>query len=412
MKEKLNFPKIFNLLKPKNQKLIRTSQKVSNNTDLLIRPIREIIKNDFYLNDIFLVNDNWEIVVRENSNLLEWHFRWASIVPWVILIKLYEAITWKKLDQANTKINFNSIIIPWSKIYIKNDWIYFEENNAMSLEFNEENINIWEISESDQIKNFVDINPNSYLLQSKPINSALSCKIEENLGIWSKVLWEIDINQISRNWKIDKHLLTEWAAQVLSAWISYLINWWKSIEELWENFKIMTFDSLVHTNYNFDNNEVKRIFVEAEIKKDEKRVSEWIYIIKDQDWNILQSWNILWKKISRKILNKTVDSFQNVIKKQKTIEKAKNIVSKDSMELIFSYSEDSWKIIVNNNNINFLKVLYCKLYNLHINNFDNFKNTSIEVKNWDKLEIRTDWLYKDWKNIFEKPKNWWQKTTF
>lgn len=53
MKEKLNFPKIFNLLKPKNQKLIRTSQKVSNNTDLLIRPIREIIKNDFYLNDIF-----------------------------------------------------------------------------------------------------------------------------------------------------------------------------------------------------------------------------------------------------------------------------------------------------------------------------------------------------------------------
>lgn len=220
---------------------------------------------------------------------MEWHFRWASIVPWVILIKLYEAITWKKLDQANTKINFNSIIIPWSKIYIKNDWIYFEENNAMSLEFNEENINIWEISESDQIKNFVDINPNSYLLQSKPINSALSCKIEENLGIWSKVLWEIDINQISRNWKIDKHLLTEWAAQVLSAWISYLINWWKSIEELWENFKIMTFDSLVHTNYNFDNNEVKRIFVEAEIKKDEKRVSEWIYIIKDQDWNILQS---------------------------------------------------------------------------------------------------------------------------
>lgn len=62
----------------------------------------------------------------------------------------------------------------------------------------------------------------------------------------------------------------------------------------------------------------------------------------------------------------------------------------------------------NRTNTNFLKVLHSLIYNLDMWNYDNIKKTLVEVKSGDELEMRIDWLYKDWVAIFETPENWWK----
>ncbi len=410
-------PEIIDWIPGIPEKVLHLTKNTWIKSEELCNRIKKI-GNDSILNDSFSVNIEWDIVVRKDSEILKWHFSNLPIVPWVNLVKLYKVITWKNLYLWDKIMNLDGImIIPWHSITIKEDWLYQKNIKVLSISenlqipFNSSNLDEYKKDKVIWPKNNVEIDPNLFLLQSDPIILAKSCELEchgkNTPNIWDKIKWEINPKMIDDNWNVDKYFLTEWAAQVLSSWISYMLNWWETREQKWEKFEFLTFRSL----------SVKQLFnvekwqwpfrVEAELINVEKREITWIYKIVDKSWEIIQEWTISWTTMKKSVLSKSFKTLTNNLEKDKLSNKVKNVLKNTDIGLsnFFVYNEENWTLIAKKDsiNLNFFKILYSEVYDLNISSFPKLLlNTKLNVKinPLDVIEIKTDWLYQNWKPMF------------
>ncbi len=372
--------------------------------------------------DVFRVTEKWEFEVKEESMLLKWHFPWTPLVPWVILKKLYKTITWIKLDDWNKSVSFDWMVIPWHKVVVKEDWVYLKEKNTTTLKENYYNIPfineeeqtptlIWPKYETDKkleyllIKNY----PSDYLLQSDPILLAKSCILrifdEKELNIWDEINWEIDSKMLDINWNLDLDFLSEWAAQVLSAWVSFIKNLWVNLENKWWDFEIMTFSSLLTNNFELPKNLWDKIIVEAITTKVDRREITAEYVIKDNNGNILQSWIISWRPVKKKLLDKNIEKLTNEINIEMLIEKSNKFIKESWLYNYLSVDKNKWKITIKSKiNFKLLKSLYLDVYKNTGFAELNKEQFNTDICEWDVLDIRLDWLYRDWKEILKTPK--------
>lgn len=366
-----------------------------------IRFINSIITSDSSLEDVFLVNDKWEIVVRNDSSLLKWHFPWKELNMWVLLIKLYENITWIRLDLWDKIESFKEQIVPWSKVNVKDDWIYLNWKIAMSI--GDYTNNTTEILQHELPKLSSDIEPSLFLPHSDPIllakSSTINHQSNKELNKWDTITWEINPKFIDKNWNMDRHFLTEWAAQVLSSWVSYILNGWETLETKWWDFNILTFSTLNTTNFDIPKENIwDKIFVEATTINVDKREIKASYVIKDNKWNILQTWIIWWTKISMKTLDRSLDKANTIIEKETLINKAKKLLKTDFTESTFSIDRN-WNLKIKIWNYKLLQAFYSGLYDISIGDLN--KENSFWLKKWDEVEIRLDGFYKDWKEVMK-----------
>lgn len=376
---------------------------------------RKEIETDSILGDFFYVNIEWEIIVREDSKILEWHFPWQQIVLWVVLVKLYETITWKKVTLWGTTISFDGMIIPWHSITVKEDWLYQKETKILSIS---KNFQIpFEINnQKDKViwpKNSIEIDPNLFLLQVDPIRLAKSCELEcyskETPSIWDKIKWEINPKILDDNDNVDGHFLTEWAAQVLSSWISYILNWWETKEQKWEKFEFLTFKSLSTKQLSDIKKDQWPFKVEAELINVEKREITWIYKIFDKSGKVVQEWTISWTTMKKSLLWKAHKSINNNLKKHKLSDKINNVLryTHHWLNIFFGYNQENWTLITKRDSMSlyFFKLLYSEIYDINISLFPNFphkieSNLYMKINEWDIIEVKSDWLYKNWKPVF------------
>lgn len=363
---------------------------------------KEIIEWDDALNDLFYVNENWDIEIKNDSTILKWHFPWDPLSPGVLLKKLYSAITWIDLNNPNKEITFSNIIIPWDVIKIEWDKITSNWQDVLSIKTVDDKIPDFTENENHKDWHISPIsNPSSFLLQWYPILLAekglVYWQTTWKINVWDKIFWKIKTIYVDDNRNLDPDFLTEGAAQVLSACFSFIQNKWKTLKEKGWDFSTMTFKKLRVENYNIPKfKEKENLLIESQIIKKEWNTIEVYYVIKDKKWKLIQRWIIEWKKNSVKVIN--------FLLRKNIIKKIEGIINDEDLWLnsFFILNKNSWILTVSYENLN---------TNLLLNLIQEFSGAGVDgpievlanklpkLKKWDQIEIRNNWLYFAGKNI-------------
>lgn len=274
-----------------------TSKKMNIVVELTPEKLREVISSNQLLNDVFFVNDEWiiEVKQKEQSEILRWHF-W--VVPGVVLRELYELVMWIENNKSTT--NFNSLVRPWNGLIITESWIKDEQWNEIIsytswveiLESIPEEVElwVWDSVSSEEASKYILQRPPFRFVSITNTNIKTSWKINE----WDIIEWSFDITHdftfSDNNWIIERNLFDEIAAQILSLWASKILNWEEWLES--KGAKILTF---AQSKVDRRTNEVstwETILCKAVVTKIEKRDVEVYYELTDSKWRLIQIWVI------------------------------------------------------------------------------------------------------------------------
>lgn len=104
------------------------------------------------------------------------------------------------------------------------------------------------------------------------------------------------------------------------------------------------------------------------------------------------------------VLSITTDAWiNNNLEKEKLSDKVKNILENtdNGLSIFFEYDEKNWilKAKRDNTNIKFLELLYSEIYDINIDLFSKIAESG-PINQWDTIQVKSDWLYNNWKPIF------------
>lgn len=269
--------------------------------DAWIEKIIKIINLDDYLNDLFFINNKWQIVVRHDSEVLKWHFKGNPISPWVLIAKLFNWITWNIINDWESTLVFEWILWPWDIVDVHYNWVKLNWKEILKITYKKDSI--YEINKTSWENEIIDFK--NYLMQSYPFLLAKNTKLfnaSTELNTWETIEWEINISYINDNWYVDEFLLLEWLAQVLSAWVCYKANNWKTIKETWDNFSIMTLKSFSYKLYK--DVDIDKAYIKSKLVSVDWRNIIWVFKIINSKWELIMKWEIEWTLVKKMVLSR------------------------------------------------------------------------------------------------------------
>ncbi|MDD3302042.1 MAG: hypothetical protein PHN31_00675 [Candidatus Gracilibacteria bacterium] len=319
------------------------SEGVSDNVGVLltlnISEVKEKIEKSSLLNDFFEVNKAGEIIVKsaETSKGLKGHFTGLSIVPGVVLVKLFKELSGIDMKyNGYESIDFENMLITGNKVEIKSDGLYRDGEKIISIKlpksntlheigvpidmFNNKNeifcdnygVNFYP---THSLKDEID----HYLLQSGKFRFARTCDLYLNeegkisQGDVIKGTYSIpnDLIYTGKDGKIDECLYPEIVAQILSFGFSFIINNGIGIND--KKSKLLTFANSTSKTFPITKEQIgNKLTVKCEVIEVSEKFVTGAYTLETRDGVIVQKGTVsgyitpkrgvqlIWNKLNKK----------------------------------------------------------------------------------------------------------------